>query len=114
MDDTTVLLRARLAWGEETIKEPADLLVIWPIGSRPDALIYWRAGKQVTTGFTSGRPCFVGDLDHFETKLEADYSGRRERLPHVEEGVFEHTRAILFRNWNDYRAAVQFLRSIGC
>jgi len=91
--------RIRAIWPEA---KHEDIIWIEPIGSRQDALIYWRKGKRLTTGdkyAPAGEPkpaCFEGSAADFRCNLRSPTYTGNDRVK------------------REYLAALAFLESLEC
>lgn len=96
----TVEQRIELAWPG---CDKADVLIIHPLGSRQDTLLYNRRNYEVSTGTVgTEKPCFKDTIEGFEAKMEKSYIANTT-------GV---TREKYQRWFSEYRAAMRFLRSL--
>lgn len=108
--------RANRIWGTANVKGLGDVIWLAPIGSRFDALLFWRSGKRVATGGGPDRACFEGSLDEFEAAVEKTYAERvrSEERYNAEwpNDARKDGQLPAARHREDYRAAVRFLRSL--
>ncbi len=96
----TVEQRIELAWPG---CNRADVLIIHPLGSRQDSLLYNRRNHEVSTGTVgTDKVCFRASIEDFEAKMARIY----------EQNTNPTTRTKYQRWFSEYRAAMKFLRSL--
>ena len=89
--------KALRIWGTAHVKGPEDVVWIAPIGSRSDALLFWKSGGRVATGSAGpDAACYEGSLDEFAERVKEVYGRPTE---------YERDRRI----YGDYSAAIAFL-----
>ncbi len=98
MATLTVEERIQLAW---LGCNRADVLIIHPLGSRQDTLLYNRRKREVSTGIKNSESaaCFLGSIEDFERKMAHDYAALATAAGYARWVV-------------EYRAALKFLRSL--
>lgn len=87
--------------------QPNECKWIEPIGSRNDALLFWRKGQRVSTGMKgTTQPCFEGSLQDFYDKVIGDYDRR------IRDAYSDHHREQMIRFKAEYLAAYEFFRAL--
>ncbi len=87
--------------------KPEEVLIVGPLGSRYDTLLFNRRDQRVSTGMRGAqKACFEGTLDEFEQAVEESYAVK------VNESYTEGPKRKYQTYWDEYRAVIVLLRSL--